>query len=118
MSDADVSTELALLNQSVASLRDGLAELQVGMTRTLAELQRRNQLTQESLDRLRLEYTARCGDVDRLAEDVRDLDQRVKVLEGLTPALRAVMWIGAALGVSVMALIWALITGQAQVIFR
>jgi len=114
----EVLKGLALLNQSFDSLRGDLAELRAGLTQTLGEIQRRNELTQESLDRLRLEYTARCGDGDRMAGDVRDLDQRVKALEGLAPVLRAVMWIGVALGMSVMALIWALITGQAQVIFR
>ena len=114
---AEVLTGLALLNQSFTALRDDMAELRVGMTQTLSELQRRNELTQESLNRLRIEHTARSGLLDRTVEDVNRLYKRMAAVERLIPALRAVMWIGAALGVSVMALIWALITGQAQVIF-
>jgi len=118
LDNAEVLTGLALLNQSFASLRDDLAELRVGMTQTLSELQRRNELAQEGLNRLRIEHTARSGLLDRTVEDVDRLYKRMAAVERLLPALRAVMWIGAALGVSVMALIWSLITGQAQVIFR
>ena len=114
---AEVLTGLALLNQSFTALRDDMAELRVGMTQTLSELQRRNELTQESLNRLRIEHTARSGLLDRTVEDVNRLYKRMAAVERLIPALRAMMWIGAALGGSVMALIWALITGQAQVIF-
>jgi len=114
----EILTGLALLNQSFVSLQGELAELRVGMTQTLSELQRRNELTQEGLNRLRLEHTARGGLLDRTVEDVGRLYKRMAVVERLIPALRAMMWIAAALGVSVMALIWALITGQAQVSFR
>jgi hypothetical protein len=113
----EVLTGLALLNQSFESLRGDLAELRVGMTQTLSELQRRNELTQEGLNRLRIEHTARSGLLDRTVEDVNRLYKRIAAIERLIPVLRAVMWLGAALGVSVMALIWAMITGQAQVIF-
>lgn len=115
---AEVLTGLALLNQSFESLRDDLAELRVGMTQTLSELQRRNELTQEGLNRLRIEHTARGGLLDRTVQDVNRLYKRLAAVERLIPALRAVMWIGAALGVSVMALIWSLITGQATVMFK
>ncbi len=115
---AEILTGLALLNQAFASLRDDLAELRVGMTQTLSELQRRNELTAEGLSRLRIEHTARGGLLDRTVQDVNRLYKRLAAVERLIPALRAVMWIGAALGVSVMALIWAMITGQATVMFK
>jgi len=41
----------------------------------------------------------------------------VQEIEKLVPALRAITWVGAILGMSIIALIWALITGQAQVVF-
>jgi len=115
---AEVLTGLALLNQSFATLHDDVAELRVGMTQTLSELQRRNELTQEGLNRLRIEHTARGGLLDRTVEDVNRLYKRLAGVERLLPALRVMMWAGAVLGVSVLALIWALITGQAVVCFQ
>lgn len=44
-------------------------------------------------------------------------DRRLKEIEKLMPAVRVLMWVGAGIGVSMIALIWALITGQAQVVF-
>lgn len=46
------------------------------------------------------------------------LDERLMEMEKLVPAIRAIMWVGAALGVSIVGLIWALITGQVQLIFQ
>ena len=46
-----------------------------------------------------------------------DHEDRMREIEKLLPALRAVMWVGSALGLSVIGLIWAMITGQVTLIF-
>ena len=46
------------------------------------------------------------------------MDQRIGEMEKLVPAIRAIMWVGAALGLSIIGLIWSLVTGQVQLIFR
>ena len=48
---------------------------------------------------------------------VNGMDTRLKKVETYLPMLEFVKWTGAILGVSVLALIWALITGQATVTF-
>ncbi len=51
-------------------------------------------------------------------EVVDDHEDRIRELEKLAPAMRAVVWIAGILGVSVVTLIWALITGQAVLAFK
>lgn len=49
---------------------------------------------------------------------VEDHEDRLRCLEKLAPAMRVVVWIAGVLGVSVIGLIWALITGQAVIAFK
>jgi len=51
-------------------------------------------------------------------EVVDDHEDRIRSLEKLAPAMRLVVWIAGVLGVSVVTLIWALITGQAVLAFK
>jgi len=46
-----------------------------------------------------------------------DLDHRVEGVEKLTPVVRVMLWVGAAIGASIVGLIWSLITGQAAIVF-
>jgi hypothetical protein len=52
-----------------------------------------------------------------LLSSMLDLTRRMKEVEKVMPALRLIMWVGAAIGASVIAFIWSLITGQASVTF-
>jgi hypothetical protein len=49
---------------------------------------------------------------------VEDHEDRLRALEKLAPTMRVVVWIAGVLGVSVIGLIWALITGQAVLAFK
>lgn len=49
--------------------------------------------------------------------EISDHENRLREIEKLAPALRAVMWVGAVLGVSIIGFIWALITGQVSITF-
>jgi len=55
---------------------------------------------------------------ESVVEKVDDHEGRIRALEQLAPAMRVVVWIAGVLGVSVIALIWALITGQAVLAFK
>lgn len=55
---------------------------------------------------------------DAVVEKVEDHEERLRELEKLAPAMRVVIWVAGILGASVIALIWALITGSAQILFR
>ena len=49
---------------------------------------------------------------------VEEIKKSVAELEKLAPAIKAVAWVGAVLGVSMVGLIWSLITGVATITFR
>ena len=51
-------------------------------------------------------------------EEHKEMENRIGEIEKLVPALRAVMWVGAGLGVSIIGLLWSLLTGQVQLLFR
>ena len=55
---------------------------------------------------------------DTVARDVQDHETRIRQLEKLAPAMKLVIWIAGVLGVSVIGLIWTLITGQASLLFK
>lgn len=46
-----------------------------------------------------------------------NLDRRIRELEKITPVVKAILWVFGAIGVSIVGLIWSLITDQASVIF-
>jgi len=54
---------------------------------------------------------------DSMSSTIEDHEKRLRELEKLAPAMRVVIWIAGALGLSVVGLIWALITGQAVIAF-
>ena len=61
-----------------------------------------------------------CNDArsESVVVTVGDHEDRIRALEKLAPAMRVVVWIAGVLGVSVIALLWALITGQAVLAFK
>lgn len=94
-----------------------IAELRAYLTQVLAKLERRDENQEKQIQERVLFCAARSPLLDQTVGELAALRMRVKELEKLAPAMRAVIWIGGVLGVSVLALIWAIITGQAQIIF-
>lgn len=135
---AEVLKGLALFQQAIEGLRSDLAELQAGLAQMLSELKEQATARQKQIDGLLIEHAARCVVVDNLVEatkllnasveanakakasqeDVQALEKRIEAIEKLMPAVKVVMWVGALLGASIIALIWSLITGRAQIVFR
>jgi hypothetical protein len=54
---------------------------------------------------------------DEVSKTVEDHEERLRELEKLAPAMRAVIWLAGVLGISIVALIWGLITGSVTLIF-
>jgi hypothetical protein len=46
-----------------------------------------------------------------------NIDARVRDIEKIAPVVRVMLWVGAAIGASIVGLIWSLITGQAAIVF-
>ena len=55
---------------------------------------------------------------ESMAVTVDDHEKRIRELEKLAPAMRAVIWLAGVLGVSVVALIWGLITGDIMLVYK
>jgi len=55
---------------------------------------------------------------DEVSTKVKDHEARLRELEKLAPAMKLVIWIAGILGVSVIGLLWAVITGQAAILFK
>ena len=46
-----------------------------------------------------------------------NLDRRMRGVEQVAPIVRVMLWVGAAIGASIIGLIWSLIIGQASIVF-
>jgi 2-oxoglutarate dehydrogenase complex dehydrogenase (E1) component-like enzyme len=55
---------------------------------------------------------------ENVAEVVDDHEKRLRELEKLAPAMKAVIWIAGVLGLSIIGLIWGLITGTITLVFK
>lgn len=115
---AEVLKAVALLEQTVEGLRSDFGELRAGLAQTLSELKEQAADGQKRFQDLLVDYATRCVQIEAMKVEMNKLDLRVKEIEKLAPAVRVMMWVGALLGASIVALIWALITGQAQVMFK
>ena len=66
-------------------------------------------------------HTALVSKVDTTKLKCDDHEDRIQALEkaiqGITPWMKLLAFVGSGLGVSIIALIWALLTGQATVMF-
>jgi chromosome condensin MukBEF ATPase and DNA-binding subunit MukB len=105
----ELMTGLALVRQSLEALRADVAKIEMQLSRMLDQQGQR-------ITALERECLKRCTvlDTDTLRSQVVEHEERLDRLEALAPAIRVVIWIGAALGVSVLGLIWGLITGAVQ----
>jgi len=113
-----LAERLARIETGFESLSHDLAELRGWLTQIVNELKSQNEKGDKKLTELLVDYATRCAQLESARLKVKALEQRMTAIERLMPAIRAMMWVAAALGASVIALIWALITGQARVLFK
>jgi len=116
--DTTTAERLARIETSIEGVRGDILELRNRLNNLMAEIRSSTNTVQGQVNTRDNYCAARSVDYDHMARLVNDHELRLDAIEKLMPAMRAVLWIGSALGVSVLALIWSLITGQAQVIFR
>ena len=119
---AEVLKALALFEQSLETLskelRGDIAELRGGLGQVLAEVKART----ADVAALQVDYAQRCAQLDSVRLTTGKLVTKQlnleKSVERASTVVRIVSWVGALIGASIIALIWALITGQAQVVFK
>jgi len=122
---AQVLTQLLLMKQSLADTQDMVKEIREAQKITTADYMKNvtaiqtNCTIRAAQDKRILSDLVRAQETADAARDSipDNLDERMTALEKLAPVTRAVLWVGGALGLSVIGLIWALITGQAAISF-
>jgi uncharacterized protein YpuA (DUF1002 family) len=108
---------LARIEVQLEGIKKDQAEMRAWLTAVLAEMRTATGLVQSQSNSRDNFCAARSSDYTHLDGQVKDHEERLDAIEKLMPALKVVTWIGAALGVSIMALIWSMITGQVTVMF-
>lgn len=85
------------------------------LTKDIDEIKQQLNALNTKIDNLSVPVTAVT--VQRHDKLIEDHENRLKALESFAPFIKAMMVVAGLLGASVAALIWALIIGQAQVVF-
>ena len=114
---ADVLVKFAVLQQSLEALRVEMARIPEQITKLGEDLKKKAERQDVAIDRVEKEQVQICGAVAVIQRDLDAMDCRVTDIEKLSPVMRVVLWVAGVLGVSILALIWALITGQATIGF-
>lgn len=108
---------LARIENTLENMQRDQAELRSWLTAVLAEMRTATSAVQGQANQRDTFCAARGAEYTHVTKAVDDHEGRLDAIEKLMPALRVVMWIGTALGLSVLALIWSLITGQVSLLF-
>jgi len=126
----EVLKALALFEQALKGVQGDLVEARGEIGRVLAIVERQsrqfNELQRDyatriaQLDSVRLRWSPR---IERRLETLErevpaKIEERLEEVEKVVPPVKFLMWVAAALGLSIIGLIWALLTGQAQVVFK
>jgi len=119
---AEVLKALALFEQSLVTLslelRGDIAELRGGLGQVLTEVQART----ADMAALKIDYAQRMTQFDSVRLKTGELVTKQlsleKNVERVDTVVNIVKWVGAAVGAALITLVIALITGQAQVVFR
>ena len=109
---------LVRIESSQTQLADSFAQFRAELTRVLAEMREQGIQAMNATATMRLECVRRGEQSMQMNRLLAQHDDRIKVVEGMAPVVRILSWIGAMLGGSIIALIWAMITGRAAVVFK
>lgn len=110
------------IKKDTQEIREHFMRIINDMQRTCAVERVLKSKIRDDLDRFEVEIKK---DLDKAEVDIKKDLVRVegvayknrKVLTQISPAIRIMTWVGVALGLSIIGLIWALITGQAAISF-
>ena len=108
---------LARIETTLGNIQKDQEGLRTWLANVLAEMRTATSAVQGQANNRDVFCAARNSGFEVMVDRVKDHEERLDNVEKLMPALRVVIWIGAALGVSVLALIWSMITGQVVLVF-
>jgi hypothetical protein len=109
---------LVRIESSQTQLVDSFIQLRAELARLLAEMREQSTQAVSATTLMRLECVRRGEQSLQMSKLLAQHDGRIEAVEKMSPALRILSWVGTALAGSVIALIWAIITGRAVVVFK
>jgi hypothetical protein len=107
----EVLKELALLNQAMLNLSADFTELRVYLTGIISDLKKKDETRQQEIIELKLKVGNRMCD-----DHEADLNKIKDDMTWIRPAVKIIMWVGTALGLSIIALIWSIITHAVTIV--
>lgn len=119
---ADVLKQMALMQQSMMTMSADITSLRATLTQVLGELKMRSDTTGGQVGSMQLECARRGERTEHTAVRVAEHDKRLDLVEeavaSIKPWLKAASFIGASVGAALIGLLWAVLTGSAQIIFH
>lgn len=104
--------DIAEIKHDVKSLNERQAEFERHYTGEHVKVAASAEAAHSRLDRLEPR-------VEKLEESLRCEVQRIRdALSPLTTQAKLIVWVASALGLSIIALLWSIIIGKAEVVFR
>lgn len=118
----DVLKQMALMQQSMTTMAADITSLRATLTQVLGELKMRSDNTGGQVSSMQLECVRRGERAEQTSLRVTEHDKRLDLVEdavaSIKPWLKAASFIGAAVGAALIGLIWAVLTGSAQIVFH
>lgn len=116
--DNTTAERLARIEAGQGQTQRDIADLRDFLETAIRHLEEAGEKRQSAISSINQVCAVRQVGTENLVRRIDEHDKRLTEVEKLMPALRALAWVGAAVGLSVIGLIWALITGTASVIFK
>lgn len=119
---ADVLKQMALMQQQMSTMAADITSLRTTLTQVLGELKVRSDTTGGQVSTMQLECVRRGERAEQTATRVSEHDLRLDAVENavasIKPWIKTASFIGAAVGAALIGLIWAVLTGSAQIVFH
>lgn len=129
---ADILTQIALLQADMSAVKTStagiltmqadIAQLRSTLTQVLGQLQSQTASNTGQLGAMQLDCVRRGEQAAQVAIKVTAQEARLDALEkamnGIQPWIKAATFITGIVGAAIVALIWSMITGQAQILLH
>lgn len=129
---ADILTQIALLQSDmnavktatagILTMQSDIAQLRATLTQVLGQLQSQTASNTGQVGAMQLDCVRRGEQAAQVAIKVTAQEARLDALEkamnGIQPWIKAATFITGIVGAAIVALIWSMITGQAQILLH
>lgn len=111
MERTDVMTQLALMDQSLNNLTKSYEEMRIALKETLSSISA--SLAENKAAVASLQIDVRSRNCEQHSKSLFELHQD---MQWMKPAVKVGIWVATALGASVIALIWSIITHAVTIV--